>query len=56
MSELRGEAVAGLSYDEVNAIHKARVVSTSCLDILVEHMGTHPLLDGEVKGRVSIVE
>ncbi len=48
------EAFLGIPFKEVEKLQKPRVVSTSCIDILVEYMDTHPLLDSKVIGRVTI--
>lgn len=50
------EPFLGLTRAEVDAVGKPRVVSTSCLDILMEYLDSHPLLDSEISGRIEIVE
>lgn len=50
------EKFLGVSFDEINALQKPRVIAVSCLDVIDEYLSEHSKLDGAVEGRIEITE
>ena len=49
------ENFLGITYQEAKALDKARIISTSCLDILEEYLCSRCSIQQDVEGRITIV-
>lgn len=48
------EAFLNVTYAEIGAIEKPRIVAVSCIDVLDDYLSAHGALDGSVEGRIVI--
>lgn len=49
------ENFLGITYEEAQELDKARIISTSCLDILEEYLGCCCSIHQDVEGRITIL-